>query len=223
MRRILATILLISGILLINSGFIMNNRVNKNTDEILDEFNKLSLSEIKEDNCKSSFDYSEIGHINPTKTFLDLGKIDKNSIKGQIVIPKSNINLVIFDGISENKLLAGVSTMKENQIMGENNYALAGHYGIKDELFHNIEKLENKDIIKITDKENIYFYEVYDKESVDPTRIDLVEDKEEYKDSPIISLMCCHYENGKNTGNRLFVKGKLVNVEKYNKEKMEAF
>ena len=46
---------------------------------------------------------------------------------GAIAIPSVEINLPIFKGLSNVALLTGAGTMKENQVMGKNNYALASH------------------------------------------------------------------------------------------------
>lgn len=223
MKKALAIILFLTGLLLLSSKFILSNSISRNNEKLIKEFEKIDISKnVIENKNEDLFEFDDIEYITPTKTFLSLDKIDKNSIIGQIVMPTIDTNLVIFNGISEAKLLAGVSTMKSGQEMGKGNYSIAGHYGIKDELFHNIEKLKDGDIVKITDKENIYYYEINDREIVYPNRVDLIEDREENKEEPIISLMCCYYENGKNSGKRLFVRGKLVDVKPYTIDEMEA-
>lgn len=63
-------------------------------------------------------------------------------VVGGIAIPDLAINLPIFKGVTNDNLLYGAGTMKDNQVMGgENNYTLASHHvfgltGSSQMLFH---------------------------------------------------------------------------------------
>ena len=47
---------------------------------------------------------------------------------GAIAIPKVNLYLPILLGLSDDSLSTGAGTMRKNQVMGQGNYPLAGHY-----------------------------------------------------------------------------------------------
>ncbi|QQK08409.1 class A sortase [Miniphocaeibacter halophilus] len=221
-KKIFGLIIIIIGIIFIFITPIMKFFINNKVDNTLNDFEELKVEEIENNNEeKADFDFENISEISPSKVLLNPGEINKNLIVGQIVIPSLDLNLTIFKGLSENELFAGVGTMKNNQIMGKGNYAIAGHYAENNTLFGDLTSIKIGDIVKITDKNNIYEYEIYDTKVVDPNQIDLIEDTEsEKRGNPIISLMNCYYEGKKFTGNRFFAFGDLVSVKEYREEEM---
>lgn len=221
-KKIFGLIIIIIGIIFIFITPIMKFFINNKVDNTLNEFEELKVEEIENNNQEEGdFDFENISEISPSKVLLNPGKINKNLIVGQIVIPSLDLNLTIFKGLSENELFAGVGTMKNNQVMGEGNYAIAGHYAENNTLFGDLTSIEIGDIVKITDKNNIYEYKIYDTKVVDPNQIDLIEDAEaEKRGKPIISLMNCYYEGKKFTGNRFFAFGDLVSVKEYTEKEM---
>lgn len=220
--KILGVILIILGILLFFNKVFLNKSIENNVKNSTEVFQSLDSEELSENlENETEYNYDEVDYISPSKTFLKLNENDKKNIIGQLTIPNIDVNVVIFNGVSEEKLLKGVSTMKPGQEMGKGNFALAGHYGIKNQLFANIDKMQNGDIIKLTDKKNIYIYEMFDREIVPPTEISMIDDsKSEEVGKPIISLMSCYYVNGKNTGDRIFVKGVLKDIIPYTEKDM---
>ncbi|HHX66729.1 MAG: class A sortase [Miniphocaeibacter sp.] len=221
-KKIFGLIIIIIGIIFIFITPIMKFFINNKVDNTLNEFEELKVEEIENNNQEEGdFDFENISEISPSKVLLNPGKINKNLIVGQIVIPSLDLNLTIFKGLSENELFAGVGTMKNNQVMGEGNYAIAGHYAENNTLFGDLTSIEIGDTVKITDKNNIYEYKIYDTKVVDPNQIDLIEDTEaEKRGNPIISLMNCYYEGKKFTGNRFFALGDLVSVKEYTEKEM---
>ena len=220
--KILGVILIILGILLFFNKVFLNKSIENNVKNSTEVFQSLDSEELSENlENETEYNYDEVDYISPSKTFLKLNENDKKNIIGQLTIPNIDVNVVIFNGVSEEKLLKGVSKMKPGQEIGKGNFALAGHYGIKNQLFANIDKMQNGDIIKLTDKKNIYIYEMFDREIVPPTEISVIDDsKSEEVGKPIISLMGCYYVNGKNTGDRIFVKGVLKDIIPYTEKDM---
>lgn len=170
---------------------------------------------------KENFNFENVQEISPTSTFLAANNIDSSLLLGQLVIPSVNMNLPIFKGTTNENLLAGATTMKESDKMGEGNFSLAGHYN-KDKsiLFGSLMDVKVGDIIRVTDKVNIYEYEVYDTVIINDTALYMIDDERAVnRGNNIISLMTCYYSS--KTGKRYFVLGDFVKKVPYKKQLMQ--
>lgn len=228
MRR---NILKITGIVLIVIGLVLlilpvvsefylknySDRLNHYTDELDQRDLKDNLS------SDATYDFDLVDFISVSGTFVEIrkSKINYNQIIGQIVIPSLKTNLTLFNGINSANLYAGVSTVKPKQVMGERNYAIAGHSTSRPGvLLTELLKIKVGAIVRITDKEMIYEYQIYETKVVPDTAVHLITDKiAEEKGGPIISLMSCfHYYN---PDKRFFAFGELIDVYPYSKTLME--
>ncbi|MFW7433552.1 class A sortase [Vagococcus carniphilus] len=139
---------------------------------------------------------------------------------GGIAIPSVKMNLPIFKGVSNYVLAVGAGTMKEDQRMGEGNYALASHYMYEPTLlFAPLVNVELGDTILLTDLEYIYEYKTVYKEYVEPTRVEVIDD---VKGKELVTLVTCDVSGA----NRLIVQGELVrkvNGKDSPKSMQEAF
>lgn len=217
MNKKKSIIIILIGLVLLNSKNIYTFFMDKKISEVNKQFEDIDKEEIRENQNKDyDYDFDMVDYIKPNTEILDISDKLKESMIGKLKIDSVDIDLVLFEGISNDKLLTGVCTMKENQTLGEGNYAIAGHYGFNNKLLYNLNKVNIGDEIEITDKENIYIYEVVDKEIVNADRIDMIEDSrvEKYGHN-IVSIMNCDYDNNKRTGKRLFVIGKLIDIKEY--------
>ena len=221
-----AALLIVAGLLLISLPYLSNAKLEKESQKAVSIVtNEIAPEEIQAnleaEPSAEDFNFSAIEDIPETGTLLNVNSINKKSILGQIVIPSIDLNLVLLRGTTNTNLLAGAGTMKPRQKMGEGNYAVAGHYAKRGVLFGDLTTVKKNSIIRITDKTTIYEYKVFGAKSVSPERVELISDIEAEKHGkPIISLMNCHYVNGKNTGNRYFVFGELVNSYEYSEDAM---
>lgn len=117
----------------------------------------------------------------------------KLNVIGGIAIPDLEMNLPVFKGIDNTNLLYGAGTMKENQTMGEGNYALASHH-VFDQvssnhlLFSPLERAEVGQKVYLTDKTYIYTYTITNKEVVAPTDVEVIED---VPDKTLLTLVTC--------------------------------
>ncbi|MGP1598860.1 class A sortase [Peptoanaerobacter stomatis] len=225
-KKIFFRLLVIVGIIFIIIPFYNDYKIKQNMNEATISVDDMPADELKKNDEQvlknEYFDFSKIKEISPTSTFLGAENIDKSLFIGQIVIPSVDMNLTIFKGATDNNLLAGVATMKPDDKMGENNFTLAGHYN-KDKsiLFGSLMDVKIDDVIKITDKNKIYEYRVYETKTVDDTAIYMIKNEEAQKrGNPIISLMTCYYSS--KTGKRYFVLGDLVKTYPYDKKLMES-
>lgn len=215
MKRILSTLLIIIGILLIFSPFfskrIVQARVNS-TQEVVEEVTHEEIEEnLKEE---SIYDFSAIKDVGIVSTITGNINFNNKNVIGQIAIDDLDINLPILKGLTNSNLMAGAATMVEGIKMGEGNYSLAGHYMKDNVLFGNLLNIELGSLVKITDKNTIYEYEIYDIQVVDDTAFYMLEqNRAKKRGKPIISLMTCYYTS--KNGKRFFALGELTNEYPY--------
>ena len=112
-------------------------------------------------------------------------------------------------------LLAGIATLKPEQVMGEGNYTVSGHRsrgsGV---LLHDLMDAEIGAVVKISDKDKIYRYRVVDVVQVENEAVHMLDDEQmaKYGDKPLLSIMTCYF--GKSTS-RWFVIAALEDVVDY--------
>lgn len=166
----------------------------------------------------AEYDFSAVADINALNLYDDVKNIDSRYIIGQIVVKDIGMKLPILKGISNSNLAAGAATMKEDQKMGEGNYALAGHYNKNRHiLFGGLMYIKKGSAILITDKSYIYEYVVCDTKIAYDSETFLISDQlAAQKGGPIITLMTCYYSS--KTGKRYFVIGEFVKKYPYDKK-----
>ena len=201
-------LLFLLGILLIFNDKIKDYIIRKRVEENL--VDNLSVDEIKKnEESKGSFDFESVEGINYKNLILDRKeeKKLKHGTIGEIAIPKVNIRLPIFKGVSNDVLICGAGTMKEGEKMGEGNYALASHHTKnRDLLFTPLERVGEGDEIYLTDLENIYIYKTYTNKKVSPDSTHIIEDVPNKK---IITLVTCGESEGIT---RIIVQGELKSI-----------
>lgn len=219
MKKIVPSILIIIGISLISSPFINNLIIKKILEASQEATNEITAEEIKknEDN-ESLYNYEDIQDVEIRSTIaatMDMNKIEINdNIIGQILIDDLDINLPILKGVTHSNLLMGAGTMKPDLKMGVGNYSLAGHYSKNGNLFGKLLEIENGTIVKITNKEMVYEYMIYDTQIVPDTSLYMIDhDSADKRGKPIISLMTCYYTS--KNGKRFFALGELVDQYPY--------
>ena len=224
-RKILSIILVLGAIVLFAIPQYAKYRLKekiKEASELVEQVPAQTLKRNEEKVIKKeNFNFENVQEISPTSTFLSAGNIDKSLLLGQIVIPSVNMNLPIFKGTTNDNLLAGATTMKASDKMGQGNFTLAGHYN-KDKsiLFGSLMDVKVGDIIRVTDKVDIYEYKVYDTVTIDDKALYMIDDERALiHGNNIISLMTCYYSS--NTGKRYFVLGDFVKKSPYEKHLMQ--
>ena len=101
-------------------------------------------------------------------------------------------------------LALGACTMHPNQVMGQSNYALAGHYMASNTVFHSLSKTQVGMHVYTTDLHHIYDYQVTSVQTIDDTDEQVIAPTTQ----PTITLITCVGLN--ETPYRTCVKGKLV-------------
>lgn len=217
--NLLTVLLLIIGLALVFNEqiktFLLNQKLDANRVE------NVTKDDIKNNQDKdASFDFDAVTSVD-FETVLAGRFSDENLyVLGGLAIPSVNLNLPVYKGLSQYAITFGAGTMKESQKMGEGNYALASHHMNNDSvLFGPLINIKMGAPMYLTDLENIYEYTVTYKETVAPTRVDLIEDVDDKK---LLTLITC--DDGGAT--RLAVQGELKSitpVKKAPKEVQKAF
>ncbi|PCK13132.1 class A sortase [Bacillus safensis] len=208
-------VLVIAGITLISAPNIKNFLVSKNV--MMFQINQFSANQLKiNEQKKASFHFEAV----ETPSLLDVLKygnqVKKSAVIGQIEIERLQVTLPILKGVNQPNLLAGAATMREDQQMGKGNYPLVGHH-MKDEdiLFGPLLKLKKQDKINITNKEQVFTYEVTDINTIDESRIDVIQETTDAR----LTLITCDLPTA--TTHRLMITAKLVKHSKVMNEEFK--
>lgn len=216
---ILSFLLIAAGILLLLSPQITSWWVGYQSNQNTAVTEEISAQTLQENlTGESSFDFEAIEEISPTGVLLDGGAVDESLIVGRLLIPSIDLNLTVYNGVTNQILNAGVGTMRPDLTMGEGNFPIAGHYAsTSNVLFADLTSVAIGDEILLTDNETTYEYRVYDTKIVEPSEVEWIYDEvAEERGAPVISLMNCYYIDGQNSGDRYFVFGELVDVQENN-------
>ena len=161
---------------------------------------------------KGNYDFSQVQPID-SKTIL-LEHPNYSGVIGAIAIPDVQLNLPVFEGVGGDNLFYGAGTMKEGQIMGSGNYALAGHhifdslYGDNSSmLFSPLQSAKQGMLIYLTDKATVYSYRITSVTTVGGDEGEIIFDKGE---KSLITLITC--TDAEATA-RIAVQGELVKTE----------
>lgn len=198
---------------------IMNYYVEHTMEETLKQevvpINEVIAQELEERTAESNIDEpkEDVDKDSPQDTYYDMDS--RQLVVGKLSIPSVNLNLAIIKGVGQDNgdpMEKGAATNKEGQEMGLRNYVLASH-AMKDPtlLFSPLFGVDFEDKIYITDEEKVYVYEVTGVETVDPERVDILDDVEGRK---MITLYTCTQAGSK----RLSITGDLVDTLDYNEE-----
>lgn len=127
------------------------------------------------------------------------------NVVGIIKIPKIELEYPILEKTNIESLKISITKFWGNSLNEVGNLTLAGHNNLNGTMFGKIKKLENGDIIEITDTQNITLkYEVFKKYVIDPNDISCIQSEEE--GTREITLITC--TNGRS--NRLIVKAREI-------------
>ncbi|MBC8590198.1 class A sortase [Wansuia hejianensis] len=211
MKRIISLVLIIIGILLILTPITSEQIIKYYGKNLID--NGTHNEELKFNNSReieAEFDYSAIDDVDIMAILRGSMNFNKELAIGLLLIPDLDMELPIMNGLSNSNLMVGASTMKPDQSFGKGNFTLAGHYmKNKDLLFGNLMDIEIGTIVYVSNGENIYEYEIYDRVLVPDTEIEMLSDERSKEvGKPIISLMTCYFSS--DSGKRFFALGELV-------------
>lgn len=206
-------------VLLIALALIFNQPIKEYAVKQISNRNLSSLTADKvkaNQKKKEQFDFNKVKPISASQVAKAAVNNDA-AVIGKMSVPSVALRLPIVVGLSDNALSTGGGTMKENEKMGKNNYALAGHYMTnKGALFSPLENAQIGDLAYITNMKRVYTYKIYYKKIVPPTAVYLLDD---VKGQNILTLITCA-DGGTN---RWALQGSLVRNEPANKATLAVF
>jgi len=191
LKGLLLVLLLLIGVALIFNRSIRNTLIAWNTNQYqVSQVSKKTIEQNKEANV--SYDFDAVESISNESVLKAQTNNANLPVIGGVAIPEVGINLPIFKGLGNTELTYGAGTMKENQVMGGGNYALASHHvfgltGSSQMLFSPLENVKTGMKIYLTDKETVYTYVVTSIESVAPSQVAVIDDTEETE----VTLVTC--------------------------------
>lgn len=210
---IISILLIIIGIIIILLPQISSKIIEKRTNSNVNQVENISSEDLQNNlDTETEFNFNSIREIDPSQTLLLSNDIDKDLILGRLFIPSIDLNLTVYNGVTNEILHAGLGTMRPNLEMGKGNFPIAGHYSKKDDLlFGNLTGVQLNDSVYLTDNEQVYEYKVYERKVVQPNEVHWIDDQRaEDHGKAIISLMNCYYVDGEYTDKRFFVFAELI-------------
>ncbi|UUM58475.1 class A sortase [Streptococcus suis] len=192
LRNLAAGLLMLISLALIFNTSIRNMMIAWNSNKY--QVTKVSKEEIASNKeVDTTFDFAQVESISTEAVMKAQWEAQQLPVIGGIAIPDLKINLPIFKGLSNVALMYGAGTMKETQEMGKGNYSLASHHifgmaGASETLFSPLENAKEGMKIYLTDKENIYVYNVKSVQSVTPDSVYVIDDVEGQNE---ITLVTC--------------------------------
>lgn len=215
----LGTILIVLGILGMLLPFFNSFLLRRNSAIDLHDITPASMREALKDSPPVPFDaIREIGYVS---FWSQLGQWETEDIIGELVIPNVDIDLAIFKNTENRNLLAGVGRLFVDREPGDTNFVVTGHHvSGKGVLLHNLMEAHVGDTIYVTDKAQIYVYEVIDtvQKDIDALYMLDIDRNRDYSEDAIISIMTCY--QGKSSS-RWFVIGGLRDVIPYQEDILE--
>ena len=190
--KIILVILVITAIIL--AGFVIKKQIESNKVE---DNTKTVLQEIKKENKSNPEQIDVIQEIDQ--------KIGEYKVIGIINIPKIGIEYPILEKTNKESLDLSITKFWGEKINQKGNVVLAGHNRLNNTMFGKIDKLENGDIIELTDSQMITVkYQVFDKYIIDPNDIDCIFPVDE--NAREVTLITCSNRDK----NRLVVKAREI-------------
>ncbi len=188
--RIILVILVITALVLavfVIKKNVESNKIENNTQSV--------LQEIKKEKKSNPNDIDVIQEIDQ--------EIEGYKVVGIINIPKINIEYPILEKTNKESLKLSITKFYGEKINQIGNVVLAGHNNLNNKMFGKIDKLENGDIIELTDSQMVTIkYEVFDKYIIDPNDISCIYPVDE--NSREVTLITCTNRDK----NRLIVKAR---------------
>lgn len=213
LRSILALVLLLVGLTLLLVTPVSNYAIKQNQNQAL---TGLTVKKINQNQKKKGqFDFSKVKSMDPGKAIQ--ARMKSNALViGALAIPSVKMYLPICKGLSDQSMSTGGATMRADQVMGQGNYPLAGHYmTAKGILFSPLANVQLGQKVYLTDLTNVYVYRINYKKNVSPYNVWLVDNTQQN----IVTLITCA-DGGTN---RWAVRGNLIQTEKATKQNLQVF
>lgn len=201
-------VLVVVGLLLVFNKPIRNFIIGQNSNKY--QVTKVTKEEIAVNKeADASFDFEAVQSLSTESILAAQMDAQNLPVIGGIAIPELEMNLPIFKGVGNTEISYGAGTMKQDQVMGERNYALASHHifgieGASKMLFSPLDHAKNGMKIYLTDKEKVYTYVISEVKVVAPDHVEVIDDRPGQTE---VTLVTC---TDADATNRIIVHGTFV-------------
>lgn len=219
----LGIIMLVVGLAMVIYNFTPGVRVWLNQrDASIDGYTSEQIASNTEAATGQTFAQNDVKTATPEEVAESRKRIkegkDKLNLLGALYMPEQKASVSVIAGLSQSALLSGAGTFYPEQQMGKGNYPLASHnmsiVGPHLLLTDMINNTKPGDKIYLTDLDQVYEYDTYFADMVEPTRVDLVDmNLTSPDDKAIVTLMTCNWDGSL----RYIVQAKLVKTMPYAK------
>ncbi|AMB99386.1 hypothetical protein AWM75_04990 [Aerococcus urinaehominis] len=193
---------------MLNNG-IENNRVENLTRQDI----------VQAQQAEVTYDFSDVNPLDPRRVIADQADASQLPTVGALAIPDLGMNLPIYKGVSDAGMYFGAGTLKADQAMGQDNYAIASHHSAHEGmLFEPLMRAQVGQTVYLTDLKNIYVYEIDRVEEVDPSRVDVIENN----GRDMLTMITCTFD----LANRVVVQANHVDtvaIDQATTEMLDAF
>lgn len=197
-RKALGWLLVAAGILLLAYPFMKQQAYKQEQRELLAAFEQLGTIETVPTEEES-----------PSKTTETSADKRLEGAKGLLSIDKIDMELLVFEGVTENELLKGAGMIEPKKQFAQDNIGLAGHRATADgKLFNRLGELKPGDPIDIHTTKETYQYRITDTFVVHKSDISVLDNKEH----PTLTLVTCTPLGSWHPPDRLIVQAELENT-----------
>ncbi|WP_330948732.1 class D sortase [Virgibacillus sp. MG-45] len=190
-KRVVGIILLIAGAIMISIPFFYEWKQNQKTAALEEALSLVSQSD--------EVDLASINHLSLSQSELD------EVI--ELEIPAIELKQKILPNTTEENLSIALTQIKSNQTLGEGNFTIAGHRGYReDRHFHSLPDVPIGAEVILHDKEERYIYEITSMQVIDPTYVEILEDKPNQNE---LTLITCTIDGKK----RIALQGRLAHMK----------
>lgn len=201
-RKLIGWLLIAAGLAIASSPLLEKLAYDRQQNQLLAAFDQLGELE--------DADFSELGDVAITPEPGERNKQDPlKGGRGILSIDKIDLEMMIFEGVTENELGKGAGMIEPKKDFTTNNIGLAGHRAVMDgKQFNRLGELEKGDEIQVNTKKELLNYRITDTFVVHKSDVSVLEDKE----TPHLTLVTCTPLGSWRPPDRLIVQAELVDA-----------
>lgn len=203
LRKIVGILLMFIGLVVVCYPQLEKQHYDRDQQQLVRSFEQLGNTEQIEQASNQSEDtlaVREYAQRTDEKSELLEGA------RGILNINKIDLEMVIFDGTSNETLSKGIGMIEPKKEFGVNNIGLAGHRAVaKGKQFNRMNELRVNDEIQVTTQEGTYEFVIVDTFVVHQSEVSVLDDQEE----PLLTLVTCTPLGAVNPPNRLIVQAAI--------------
>lgn len=208
LRRWIGWLFLLAGLLLVSYPLLKKIAFDRQQQQLLATFEK--LGEMGQADLAMETEIELPSLKKPTADNSQNAMLE--GARGLLKIPKIDLGMIIFDGVSETELAKGVGMIEPQKEFVHHNVGLAGHRSVaKGQQFNRLGELREGDEITVDTADETLRYKVIDTFVIHQSEISVLDDAEK----PLLTLVTCTPLGKRHPPNRLIVQAELQDVAEH--------